>query len=834
MRVVFEQARFFWRKAGFLAARVQTMKGSSRLSHQIPRCRWLAQLLFFATGVMAVLLFGGVEGWAKGILACLLSLACLFAAAERSDHASRISRHLFAPLGLLLGWVGLSLCPWPSSWAQWIAPGQHRLLAELDAYAPATLRIAMAPAAAWGALFTLIGAGMVVYLSWWWSAERSFRIRLNGFIPILGSLVAALGLADRLSGSDMLYGFRHTEHLQHWGAFINRNHFSNVLNISALFALGIFLRRAFPRKHRHRSPSRAFLALSGAFFCGSMSLATASRGGLISLLFGLFAFGVMFLARKRSGARAPIILSSLIFVFGFFLTCGRPVLKRMEAESVASSNEESEGRWQVWRDAWLMSLDMRGRGIGVGAFETVFPAFQTSQGENTVIHAENEYLEAWVEWGVVGAAGWLALAALLVHRMVRTRGESLSEWQIAGWSALVTMLVHAAVDFPFHVPANAWLTAALLGMLVRGHDDGSGSEADMSEVPIRDNRRWGLLLAGMVLLIGACFALAPGANSISRIERGLKNGNARAAWNDSRTSLKLWPFYWRAHELAGYAAAGADAPVHEVERFLHSAQKLASRNAWISFHAGLLFLHSKPEVARDFFDASFSIAERPALFFDRLMGIVMRDKSDFLKVSPLGLRSPERWCLTWEHLRMLKDPELTEDWLRHGAMRWLENPVRREKILRPLVMDGWAEEVLDALDRNPPVTDVECYWQSRAWQEVGAHEAAARSFRAIWNKHKLSPPVFDMAMDVTEFVLRQAALDPSNLVLQRKIAGTLSCMAQHAEAIPIWERVLRLVPNDFSAQFALAVASEKTGDWSKAAQYWGQIVAGHTGLRIDF
>lgn len=799
----------------------------SRLNELMPGAqrRMVAQVLFLASGIWAALLFGGVETWAQGVVAVLLALACLLEATVPPDARFHPSKTAALLAGFLLAWLVLSLCPWPSAWASWLMPGQEKLLKDLLGWRPARLHGSMAPRATGHALFLFVGAGATMYLSWYWSASRSFRAALNVFILSLGVMVGSLGLMDRLDGSELLYGFLKTEHAGHWTPFINRNHFSNYLDLCALVGLGIFFRYAFPKRGETGRRIWGWLALIGAIFCMSLSVASASKGGLLALAAGLLVFVAVPLLRKKVGLHGRIMVIGLLFFVGFVLAYGRTVLQRSEAwmkrEATAT---ESDGRWRIWDDTWRMGLEMRGRGIGVGAFETVFPAFQTAQGDKTISHVENDYLQALVEWGWLGSLAWIGLISLLILRAIRTLARQPSEWQIAGWATVVAMMVHALVDFPLHIPANAWVLAVVAGMLCR-----SRAEEEMPPLGVslwEKFATWktaGLAIGGAGLLAGSVAAFLPTRDPLARVRQALIQKDYPAARIAGEAALATWPFYWSAHESRGYALAGARVAGRDVQRCFHRAQRLNLLNPLISFNAAALFLPVEPLVARDFFEAALSVADRPEVLLRRVLLDSRGDEARLAMILPLASRDPQCWLVGWQFLSSTRQRTMMQTWMREWAGHWLNDPAERNQIIGALIEGGMREQVLESFKRIPPRSPPDFYWQARALQDGGAHQEAAKIFERVWREGAPAGISFPPSIQLDDTVLRRAMLNPGNLQLQREVAASFHRQSRHADAIEAWERVLRIVPEDLQARSGIAAAHGAMGNWKKAAAGWCEL-----------
>ncbi len=84
-----------------------------------------------------------------------------------------------------------------------------------------------------------------------------------------------------------------------------------------------------------------------------------------------------------------------------------------------------------------------------------------------VDHAHNEYLEFLVEYGPIGLAVFLGLAGWVAAQAWRSRAQPAWTVQTAAAIGALSLLVIAAVDFPFHRPAEwslLWLLSGILAV----------------------------------------------------------------------------------------------------------------------------------------------------------------------------------------------------------------------------------------------------------------------------------------------------------------------------------------------------------------------------------
>ncbi|MCL4402692.1 MAG: hypothetical protein M1436_08535, partial [Acidobacteria bacterium] len=75
-------------------------------------------------------------------------------------------------------------------------------------------------------------------------------------------------------------------------------------------------------------------------------------------------------------------------------------------------------------------------------------------------HAHNDFLEFWVDLGLIGLVALGILVGWILCRAWRGGGDD-----GGAWGGVAALLAIACVDFPFHRPAEWGLFWLLLGML---------------------------------------------------------------------------------------------------------------------------------------------------------------------------------------------------------------------------------------------------------------------------------------------------------------------------------------------------------------------------------
>ena len=126
------------------------------------------------------------------------------------------------------------------------------------------------------------------------------------------------------------------------------------------------------------------------------------------------------------------------------------------------------GRIELWRDTARIAADHPWMGSGPGTFGAVYPAYKTNPDQVIYDHAHNDYVQLWAETGWIGfglAIGILGTVLGLVIAGWRARRSPWAKGLLAGVvTGIVALLIHGLNDFNFHIPSNAALFAALMGL----------------------------------------------------------------------------------------------------------------------------------------------------------------------------------------------------------------------------------------------------------------------------------------------------------------------------------------------------------------------------------
>lgn len=170
----------------------------------------------------------------------------------------------------------------------------------------------------------------------------------------------------------------------------------------------------------------------------------------------------------RGLALAAVALAGLALPFG----------SAPEAVEASAATGGVGVRLELWRalpGPWLASPL---RGVGPGQFRSAFPPHRspaeieaTTHGrrlweETEVEHAHSDWLQAPVEFGLLGGLGWWLLWGLVAVRAwsaARSSDATLRASAVAGVGLLAGATVHSPL---FHNPVSAWAAWALFGTLL--------------------------------------------------------------------------------------------------------------------------------------------------------------------------------------------------------------------------------------------------------------------------------------------------------------------------------------------------------------------------------
>lgn len=288
------------------------------------------------------------------------------------------------------------------------------------------------------------------------SALQSWRSSA-GAITVYAFAIALFGIIQFFASPSMLYGVV----APRWGgsvsgSYVNHNHYAGLMEMLTPIVVATTL--ALPPRHPAR-PAAVF----SVFICLASVLLCGSRGGMVALAMELVLLLAIFTATATASCvrRRGLLLALTLSAVGgasFLWLAPESIWSRWEL-TASSPRLALEDRLKMTADSLRMSRDHLARGVGLGAFETAYPQYQSVVIDEVIDYAHNDYAQFAAEAGFLG---WilipLAIGVFLfaAFRDLRARIQTGVGWLQVGASVGVCgILIHSFVDFNLHIPANA-------------------------------------------------------------------------------------------------------------------------------------------------------------------------------------------------------------------------------------------------------------------------------------------------------------------------------------------------------------------------------------------
>ncbi len=434
------------------------------------------RILFPALAVLLTSqLAGGGRGGLGDVLAQLLALF-LLAVLAWSAWSGRIAWR--APLWvrclplLVLALPLAQLLPIPAdAWASGTARAE--VAAQLSiAGIPSAGRWTLYPLATERALWFLLPP-IALFLAALALSERALRWLFVALI-LMAMLNVCVGVAQLAQGPESplrLYVPTNIEHAV--GLFANRNHFAGLLAMLLPLTLA---GTAWSLVRRKGNGERDFiLPALGAMLSVLLVLGIAfsrSRAGLGLALIGMLALAPLAwsLPARRGTKRvlAAILVAGLLVATQF---------ASLDAARRAMADPVDAGRRQYAATTVDAARAYSPLGSGLGTFRFAYQPFEAARGDpgrDVVNHAHNDYLELWLEGGVLALLVLLASAAVWAWAGLRawrspTASGGAIEWQgyvaRACWVAVSLAALHEAFDYPARTTAFSSAFALILATL---------------------------------------------------------------------------------------------------------------------------------------------------------------------------------------------------------------------------------------------------------------------------------------------------------------------------------------------------------------------------------
>jgi O-antigen ligase len=363
--------------------------------------------------------------------------------------------------------VLLQLVPLPRLLLRFLSPGSLAYWSTTELVPGGARPISVSPSDTLRGFAFLAALSLLALFVWREMAAPPWPRRLAKTVALAGLGITVVAFVQAVSSHPhRIWGLvRPAWDWAVFGPYVNRNHFSGYLVMATPVAIGFALEALsrFAGRWRHRR--RAFLALgdpeaaSALGWCAIVMtlvaglLAAASRGAVSAFIATLFLLPLAARHRRRTAA-AVLLLAALGFVWvglgGFLGGFSRGI---------------KASRLDLWVDMLPIAARFPALGAGFNAFSVVYPWYQTVWRGHWIGQAHNEYLQALLETGILGAVLFGTLFAIVIRRAaVRARSGPVD---LGVFGAVVGLALHNVVDFNWQIPANAAAWVALAALAVR-------------------------------------------------------------------------------------------------------------------------------------------------------------------------------------------------------------------------------------------------------------------------------------------------------------------------------------------------------------------------------
>ncbi len=450
--------------------------------------RAAGEVVLYALVVIAPWPFASVEPPAEYLLAAGVTLL----AALWAVHTGLTGRIAIRPdavavaLGGLVLWTAFQLLPLPEavvgvlspsrvSWHNSLLPAQSELLpGEAGSEARSSfLPLTVDRSATTTFLCRLLELFVVYLAARNWLATRESFPRLAWALTANGVALAVFALSQAMSSpqSEMFWSVRVPNGSGPFGPFVCRNHYPDYIGLCLGLCVGLLLPR---QRTAGDGPGPKLLTAQGLALTAATAIMVVSipfslsRGGVIAAL--VAGAGSWLLARSVGGRGGPGRWALLAAAAGAALTAAWLGASTVEDRlSTLATTESTTGRIPLWTDSLQLAPGIWGGGTGGGTYVWVEPTVRRD-GRPAMYYyenAHNEYLEAWIEGGVVRFVLTLVLAVgplvAIVRGYRRRHDRSVGPWILGAGFGLAIVIFHAFTDFGVHMPPVALLATVVAG-----------------------------------------------------------------------------------------------------------------------------------------------------------------------------------------------------------------------------------------------------------------------------------------------------------------------------------------------------------------------------------
>ncbi|MEM0927570.1 MAG: O-antigen ligase family protein, partial [Planctomycetota bacterium] len=329
-------------------------------------------------------------------------------------------------------------------------------------------------------LAVLSGLAVAAPIVFW---DRSRCRCLLIAMAVFGTSVALIGLGRLLNSDWMLWSFQEGGEGAPFGTFPNRNNAAFGMNLGIAGALATavwhFGAHGYPLSMAKASwsllkdPWILIPAISMTLIAVAI-LSCGSRGGAISMV---VAAGVTGAVVARPSVRSVAWFSAVIVLAAsvYLVTQTQPRIgeaARVDAKSAAMDaleRAQGDARLLNWPDGFRAGVRHLPMGSGLASYGYAYLPWQETSPWRWCVHADNLWLEAFVELGLPGCLmiGLAAAASIISLRRLASSSDPLDRaFALAGTYVMATIAVSQCFDFGLIIPANLFSTTVFFSVMV--------------------------------------------------------------------------------------------------------------------------------------------------------------------------------------------------------------------------------------------------------------------------------------------------------------------------------------------------------------------------------
>jgi len=409
--------------------------------------------------LFSILSFGAVEIWSSVLLeASVFTLVFIWIISRKKEHippSSKEERYILIILLSFLGYVLIQILPLPPAILKYLSPESFKLYSFYSVDRDPRMSLSLYAYKTEVEFLRILAYTLFFFLLSFSIKDMATIQRMLKILSCFSFGLAVFAIIQKATWSGNIYWFREISEGSPFGPFVNRNHYAGLIGTLIPLSLGV----AFTRKSKEKRILYGFFSLIMAV---SLFL-SLSRGGIISFFAGITVF-LLFISWDKVRAKKIWALGAFIFVlFLYLLYLGiDPIIERFSKTDITA-----EERLVVWSATVNAFKDFFLTGSGLGTFINIFPLYSQGGIRSIYDHAHNDYLEFFLEAGIIGTA----LLLLFLFFFMRTMSKG--NWKgykgiikISMISSITTIVVHSVFDFNLHIPSNALMLSAIFGMAI--------------------------------------------------------------------------------------------------------------------------------------------------------------------------------------------------------------------------------------------------------------------------------------------------------------------------------------------------------------------------------